>query len=239
MIWMLAGLAMAQDATDEAAGTTEPATATDDVAKAAELYETGSRLYEEALYDQAIEAFERAFELSDEPALLFNIANAQERLGDLEGTIETLNRYRIYAPAEEGDRLDRRVRTLETRLLEQKKLEAEQAAAAAANQTDEGPRMEMRPNSTKWALVGAGAATTAVFGTLAAVSEQEGRAAIEAGDKDAYGAPRTLNNVSLALAAVGVGLAGVGIALPSKREVPVVGIDLRKDSARVGLTWTY
>ncbi|MCB9671452.1 MAG: hypothetical protein H6736_15935 [Alphaproteobacteria bacterium] len=244
MIWMLAGLALAQDPGAEPAEAPpeETPAATDgpseaDLAEAARLYEAGVKMYDEALYAQAIEAFQKSYDLSGEPALLFNIANAQEREGDVEGTIATLNRYRIYAPAGEAESLDRRVRTLETRLLEQKRKDAE--AAAAKNVQPTGPQMVERTNGTKWALVGAGTGGAVVFGVVAGLAYVEGQDAIDAGDKALYGTPRTLNNISLALAAVGIGMAGVGLTLPSKRQVPAVGLDLRRDAAHVGLTWTY
>jgi tetratricopeptide (TPR) repeat protein len=245
MIWLFTTLALAQSPAPEP--TAEPTPA--DLDEAAALFDKGVRLYDEALYDQAITAFQRSYDLSGEHALLYNIANAQERLGDLEGTVETLNTYRIYAGEDEQDILDRRVRTLETRLLEEKKKEAERAEAAAAaaaamvaaNRPAEPtmPRMETRSNTAKWALLGAGAGTAAIFGTLSGITFAEGQRHRDAGDKGSYDSTRTLNNVSLAMTAVGVGLAGVGLALPSKREVPVIGLDIRRDRAHVALSWTY
>lgn len=250
MIWLLAFAASAQESP---VPPPEPVSEVD-MDRAAELFESGVRMYDEAKYDAAIEAFQASYELSDEHALLYNIANAQERLGDLAGTVETLNTYRVYADADEQAVIQRRVDALEKRLLTERRKEAEAAeasatlaaaaaAAAAAVKTEPArpapPMFETRSNSAKWALIGAGVGTSVVFGTLAGLSHAEGQTHRDAGDKASYGNARTLNNVSLALAIVGAGLGGVGLALPSKRTVPIVGLDIRQDRTDLALTWTY
>lgn len=88
-------------------------------AQAKQLYENGVLLYDEGEYEKSITAWRRAYELSQEPLLLYNIANALERLGRIREAIDTLNEYRIYAPAEERDTLERRLSALERRLAEE------------------------------------------------------------------------------------------------------------------------
>lgn len=104
---LLATLAFAQD----------PAA---DDARARELYENGALLYEEGRYEDAIAAWREAYRLSDRPVLLFNMANAAERIGDYDEAMRLLSRYRAYAPAEERETLDRRIRNIERRLDEQR-----------------------------------------------------------------------------------------------------------------------
>ena len=101
---LLSGSAFAQDA--------------DPDARARELYENGAALYEEGRYDEAIVAWDEAYRLSQRHALLYNIANAQERLGDYEAALDTLAEYRALAPASERDVLDRRLRSIERRMEE-------------------------------------------------------------------------------------------------------------------------
>jgi len=91
----------------------------DPEARAKELYQNGALLYEEGRYEDAIVAWEEAYRLSDRPALLFNIANAQERVGRWRDALETLNRYRAYANASQREQLDRRIANLERRLRDQ------------------------------------------------------------------------------------------------------------------------
>ncbi|MEL6347684.1 MAG: hypothetical protein AAFV53_31550 [Myxococcota bacterium] len=91
----------------------------DDNDRARQFYENGAILYDEGRYEDAILAWQEAWELSKRPLLLFNIANAQERLGLWRDALETLNRYRVYAKVEERERLDRRIANLERRLAEE------------------------------------------------------------------------------------------------------------------------
>lgn len=97
-----------------------------DDARARELYDNGATLYDEGRYEDAVAAFEEAYRLSKRPALLFNIANALERLARYDEALDVLSRYRAYAPADERETLDRRITMLERRAVEQR------AAAAAA-----------------------------------------------------------------------------------------------------------
>ena len=93
--------------------------AQEDDARARELYENGVILYDEGRYGDAVVAWEEAYRLSPgRHVLLFNIANALERDGQYGRALETLNRYRAYAPASERDTLDRRIRNLEQRIRE-------------------------------------------------------------------------------------------------------------------------
>jgi len=111
-----------------------PATAQaerDDTLRAKELYRNGERLYEEGLYEDAIVAWELAFELSKRPLLLYNIANALERIGKWEEALRRINQYRALAPEEERETLDRRMRAIERRL-EQKREADEKATRDAA-----------------------------------------------------------------------------------------------------------
>ncbi len=97
---------------------TQPVLAQDSDARARELYENGAILYEEGRYEDAIAAWEEAYDLSQRPALLYNIANAYERIGDYEAALDALGLYRAYAPAAERESLDRRLRSIESRMRE-------------------------------------------------------------------------------------------------------------------------
>jgi len=91
---------------------------TEDDLRARQLYDNGAILYDEGRYEDAIVAWQEAWNLSERPLLLYNIANAQERLGLWRDALETLNRYRAYAKPEERARLERRINNLERRLEE-------------------------------------------------------------------------------------------------------------------------
>lgn len=152
-------------------------------ARAKELYENGAALYEEGRYEEAILAWEEAYRLSSRPVLLFNIANAYERLGRYDEAIDALSRYRAFAKAEERESLDRRMQNLERR-------RDEARAAAAATQvaqptqptptpTTPAPAAKSGgPSPLPFVIMGAGVAGVgvgAVFGarSLSAGAEAE------------------------------------------------------------------
>lgn len=122
---------------------------TPDDQRARELYENGEILYEEGRYEDAIVAFEEAYRLSGRPLLLFNIANAQERLGRWEEALTTLSRYRAYATADERDVLDRRISNLERRIAETKQLAPAPAPEPVATTSSSTTAVEK--NTPSWA----------------------------------------------------------------------------------------
>jgi tetratricopeptide (TPR) repeat protein len=149
------------------------------------LFEQGQAAYEEGRYEDAIHAFEQAYALSARPLLLYNIANAQERLGLLREALENLRYYLEDAPADEQPVLERRIRGLEDRIRRQQAEEArrreeqqrvaEAAARAAVAQVGAGRTSEPvgsgpRPPVLGYTLLGLGGAAVAtgvVFGVLA------------------------------------------------------------------------
>ncbi len=105
---------------------------TDEDRRARELYDNGALLYEEGRYEDAIQAWQEAYRISKKPLLLFNIANAQERIGQWRPALETLNRYRAFASADEREVLDRRMKNIERRVAELEVEEAERRKAEEA-----------------------------------------------------------------------------------------------------------
>ena len=88
-------------------------------------FQAGRSYYDEGSYDRALSEFERAYELSQRHMMLLNISSSHERLGRLDGAVESLTRYLELVP----DTADRAV--LERRLANlRRRLEAQQAASA-------------------------------------------------------------------------------------------------------------
>lgn len=149
------------------------------------LFEQGEAAYEEGRYDEAIAAFEQAYGLSARPLLLYNIANAKERLGLLSEALENLRNYLEDAPDDERPIIERRIRGLEDRVTRQDREQVErraeqeriartagEAAASAAvrdgraHAGSQGPA----PPILGWTLaIGGGAlvVTGVIFGVLA------------------------------------------------------------------------
>lgn len=191
----------------------------DSDAEAKRLYTNGAELYEEGRYEQAILAFREAHALSGRHTLLKNVANAQERMGELQAAVDTLNEYRVYAETGEKDALATRIRVLEERI--SKEREARMQAAAAAPQRIAPSTTEQRSNPVKWVLLGGGGALAAGFGAATYVTYSNGQDAREEADELAYDTQRNLNTITGALTILGGGLVGVGIALPASRNVSI------------------
>lgn len=61
-------------------------------------FESGAAYLEESDYDNALEAFDKAYELSKRPEIQINIATVYERMGRLKQAIGALDRYLELAP---------------------------------------------------------------------------------------------------------------------------------------------
>ena len=122
----------------------EPTPSTKD-SQAKMLYKNGSRLYDEGRYKEAIQAFQEAYKLSGRHALLYNIAAAQERMGDVEQALETLYQYRIYAPEKEQDTLAKRTANLQARIEKQKQQAQKEQAATPVQPLPEANEPEPQP----------------------------------------------------------------------------------------------
>lgn len=87
-------------------------------ARARELYIEGDRHYQEGRYEQAVQAFQESYRLSGRPLLLFNLANAYERLGRYQDALEALRGYAPHAPFGEQAQVRARIASLEQRARE-------------------------------------------------------------------------------------------------------------------------
>lgn len=88
-------------------------------ARARELYLRGDRLYNEGRYEEAVSAFRESYELSGRALLLFNLANAYERLARYEEALDALRRYAPHAPVAEEGQIRARIENLSRRAEEQ------------------------------------------------------------------------------------------------------------------------
>lgn len=177
--------------------------------RAMELYQNGAELYQEGRYEDAIVAFQEARKVNPHPALLFNIANAYERLAQFEEALDYLNQYRAFAPAEQRETIARRIRNLEKRLAEMAPAPAPAPApVAAAPAPAPAPAGRGPGPALLWTGVGVGVAG----GLAAGITFGASRGWIDAGNQTAWDTWRPVNNAGLVLAGVGGGLAVVGLA---------------------------
>ncbi len=87
------------------------------LAGARQHFMAGQDYYTQGRYDKAIEEFEEAYRLEPKPLLLYNIAMAQEKVGELEKAVDYLKRY-LEATPDNEDRtiLLAKVANLEARI---------------------------------------------------------------------------------------------------------------------------
>ena len=195
------------------------------VAQARELYRLGAGLYKAGRYKEAIGAFSEAYDLSGNQKLLYNIANAQERLGDLTGAIESLKGYRPHAPSADRVSLDLRIAALEDRIASVPPAPTpiptqEPPPPTSALDMVEAP-VQAYVRRPRWALVGTGVAVAVGFGAVTTWSYLRGLDQRTAGDEEGYGTTQIINNIAIPVAGAGGVLAIAGFVFPTKRPVSV------------------
>ena len=109
------------------------------IERAKELLENGANLYNEGSYEAAILAFQEGYDLTEEPAFLYNIGNCYERLGKFSEARKYLDQYRAFAPEGEREILARRITALDERIRKQREAEAK------GEQLDEEPPPPVEP----------------------------------------------------------------------------------------------
>ena len=115
------------DVASEDESTSSEAVETPEERRAKALYESAKVLYDEARFAEAIEAFSRSYEISQDHKVLDEIATAYERMGNYEEAIKTLSKYRQLASEEQKPVLRRRIDQL-VKLQEQVRPEKEEEA---------------------------------------------------------------------------------------------------------------
>lgn len=152
------------------------ASATDE--RARELYLLGDDLYSQGRYEEALAAFEEAYRLSERPLLLFNIANAQERSGQWQGAIESLERYLPHADEAERSRIASRIESLRRRV---ERLEAmQQVPEPAGPGVTPGETPEEPSRSIAAPLVLATGGALLAGGVVSAILAKGARDSLEA-----------------------------------------------------------
>lgn len=122
----------------------------------AHLHFTAGRSYfDEGNYEQALDEFNHAYELSQRAVLLVNVANCQERLGQWREAAATIERYVATLGPDEEERgtLERRVQSLRERA-DQRDAEDQARIAAARGTGDEGASDTPPPATTTTASDG-------------------------------------------------------------------------------------
>lgn len=224
-------------------------------------FESGVAYLEESDYENALRAFQKAYELSKRPEILLNVAVVQERRGDVAGALAALRQYLSEVPKNAD------VETVKLRIQNLEKREAAQppkpvptpspapapvAPPAVAPPAPVVAQAAPAPNRTPMLIafgVGAVATGAAVVTGLFANSEYE-RAKSDCSPRCTDGelSPgRTLaltSTLFTGLAVVGVGV-GVTLFVLEKPSggAQVGSLSLRVapsyDGARAGAAWRF
>jgi tetratricopeptide (TPR) repeat protein len=129
---VVAPSASAQEADAQAA----PEDSARDV-EARALFEAGRAAFLDGRHEDALQSFQRAYELSGRPVLLFNIAASLDRLRRNEEALELFGRYLTEVPdAENRAEVEGRMRALRTAIDEDRAREARERELEAALQSE-------------------------------------------------------------------------------------------------------
>lgn len=94
-------------------------------------YDRGMKAYDLGRFDEAIAEFEKAYELSSDPVLLFNLAQSQRRAGSAERALFFYRRFVKLAPTSPvRDKAEVRIAELEREIEQERAKRAEEASAA-------------------------------------------------------------------------------------------------------------
>lgn len=145
-------------------------------AEARALFQRGDTAYTEGRYESALALFEEAYALSQRPALLYNIANALERLGRTADAVTRLEEFEAHASPEQQAVVARRIESLRARQAAHEFEESERdREAREALEAEIGARYATpMVTPTPWGGIAMyiGAAITAGLGVALGVSGQ-------------------------------------------------------------------
>lgn len=177
--------------------------------RARDLYVQGDRAYNEGRYEEAVQAFAESYRLSGRPLLLFNLANAYERLGRYQDALTTLRQYAPSAAVQEQAQIRARIAALEQRAA------SSPSGTSSASSSDDGLLITGIVVGSVGLVLGVGGA---VMGALAldargeaqagCVTGPDGATLCDASVRDAIGRDTTF----ALLADIGIGVGAAALA---------------------------
>lgn len=209
------------------------------------LFEAGTAAFAAGRYESALDYFERAYELTGLPELLYNIGQSADRLRRDERALEAFRGYLEATPeAEDRAAVEARIAALERTVAERRadaearalaEEEARRARGEPAPRGDGAPAPAAAPDPAGWFVAGAGALAAIAGVALLALADQragEVRAAEEGtpwvdvasayADSESFSiAGGALLGVGAAAVAVGLVWGVVELSAPGRAEVAV------------------
>ena len=105
-----------------------------------EHYERATRAYDIQKYQEAVDEYQKAYEIAGDPAMLYNVAQAYRLNGQLQEALHSYRRYLQRSPnARNREDVERKIADLEQTLEARKKTAEAEAAAARRAQTPVAP----------------------------------------------------------------------------------------------------
>ncbi len=208
----------------------------------------GDRLYLEGDYEGAVEAFQLAYSLSGRIEMLFNLANAHERLGQYERASVALRGYIPHSAPEHRPALERRLARFEDRASERR--QKEEKTAEVVKELKENPQpfpVERTVGIGLLTLGGASIVTGAAFGISALNARSTLKESCEDGssgrlcspDADKYlerdRAHSTVADVAVLAGVVGVTVGTVFLIRSKRKEKQKLDIDVGVGPSRLSL----
>jgi hypothetical protein len=114
--------------------------------EAKKLFDEGALAYGRGDYEQAIKLWDQSYAISQQPLILYNLANAWEKLGDFKKTRDNLGKWREAAPPEERDMLDLRLKNLDARIEREEEAARKAAAEKAAREAQQRVPVVVAPD---------------------------------------------------------------------------------------------
>jgi tetratricopeptide (TPR) repeat protein len=189
----------------------------------------GREAYDAGRYEDAVRAFRRAYILSPRFTLLYNVGQAELRVGDDARALEAFEGYLRQAPADDPHRTEVEERARQLRATgvvaatQPEDEEDDDRAAEADAPPDAAPPADVHPASgstdlAPWLVLASGGVVAIVGAVLMGVGFSDAQRAWSAADgspwSDVAGATSDANvfwGAGIALAAIGLAAAGAGL----------------------------
>lgn len=200
--------------------------AQDPDAEARVLFQQGETAYTEGRFQEALELFRRAYDISQRPQLLYNIGLAATNVGNRDAALEALEQFiRLVPDAENRGVVEGRINALRTQI-QQERDEAQRLSEAEARAREEAAARRRQEEAQEasatggWILTIGGGVALVTGGVLFFLGMQDVATVEDAEDgtpwvelETAYDRAPLFTGIGLAAAGVGLAAGAIGLVL--------------------------
>jgi tetratricopeptide (TPR) repeat protein len=191
------------------------------IAQAKEAFDVGTRAYANGEFESALASFQRAYELTGSPDLLYNIATVSDRMRRDEAALEAYEGY-LEARPKSADRehVESRIDVLRAAIEARKRaeldaeIEARRAAieAAARVKAERPLTQHVGPGPGPWITIGVGSASVVTGAVLLGLGQRDQKKIEGAPPGSSYSMVQEMADRGPRRTKAGVALMGVGAA---------------------------